>query len=304
MIRGFSFLDRGRCPLHRQSKANCFQPCASCEWRFLRWPFGLPGRRPSALRPAGLARQRSWACLACFPCRYPLATGSGHSQPSGVMTACLSVVASMSPVLALACGAGSLIRCGSSTRGSPPVFRRSASARASSLVPVKSPTFTALPSSSAAFSSMTIQRGPPLCLATNSAGLGAWALAVSNSLALGLPVLASVMALASGVMVASGSPGVCGVRSGAGIGLASGWLLINEGQNQWGGLSGSRLFAREAGGVDPINQAVQGDDCFVSVIGDGDNSLTSRWVKFCARFCIIHAAGACAGSHDGALGWD
>src|SRR5690606_19383828 len=264
MIRGFSFLDRGRCPLHRQSKANCFQPCASCEWRFLRWPFGLPGRRPSALRPAGLARQRSWACLACFPCRYPLATGSGHSQPSGVMTACLSVVASMSPVLALACGAGTLNRSGSSTRGSPPVFRRSASARASSLVPVKSPIFTVLPSSSAAFSSMTSQGGPPLCLSTKSAGLGAWGLAWSYW-------------------------------------LASGWLLINEGQNQWGGLSGSRLFAREAGGVDPINQAVQGDDCFVSVIGDGDNSLTSRWVKFCARFCIIHAAGACAGSHDGAL---
>lgn len=75
-------------------------------------------------------------------------------------------------------------------------------------------------------------------------------------------------------------------------------------KDQMGRLSGSRLFAREAGGVDPINQAVQGDDGFVSVIGDGDNSLTRRWVKFGARFCIIHAAGAWAGSHDGTLGWD
>jgi len=80
--------------------------------------------------------------------------------------------------------------------------------------------------------------------------------------------------------------------------------LINEGQNQWVGLSGSRLFAREAAGVDVIDQSIQGDDCFVSVVGDADNSLTSRWVKFGARFCIIHAAGAWAGSHDGALGWD
>ncbi|SPO67433.1 conserved protein of unknown function [Pseudomonas sp. JV241A] len=43
----------------------------------------------------------------------------------------------------------------------------------------------------------------------------------------------------------------------------------------------------------------------VTGIGDGDNSLSSRWVKFASRGSMNHAAGAGSGWHPTATtrGW-
>ncbi|ROL81258.1 hypothetical protein BLX41_05910 [Pseudomonas protegens] len=42
---------------------------------------------------------------------------------------------------------------------------------------------------------------------------------------------------------------------------------------------------------------LQRDQSLVTVSGDGDNSLSSRWVKFGSRSSMNHAAGAGGGWH-------
>ena len=47
---------------------------------------------------------------------------------------------------------------------------------------------------------------------------------------------------------------------------------------------------------------LQRDQSTVAGVGDGDNSLSMRWVKSGAYGCMIHAAGAGGGWHTTAFG--
>ena len=47
---------------------------------------------------------------------------------------------------------------------------------------------------------------------------------------------------------------------------------------------------------------LQRDQPPVAFVGDGDNSLSMRWVKSGAYGCMIHAAGAGGGWHPAAFG--
>ncbi len=42
---------------------------------------------------------------------------------------------------------------------------------------------------------------------------------------------------------------------------------------------------------------LQSDQSLIAVVGDGDNSSSSRWVKFASRASMNHAAGIGAGWH-------
>ncbi|MGF6593710.1 hypothetical protein ABIE20_003939 [Pseudomonas sp. 2835] len=42
---------------------------------------------------------------------------------------------------------------------------------------------------------------------------------------------------------------------------------------------------------------LEGNQPLIAVVGDGDNSLSSRWVKFASRGSMNHAAGAGGGWH-------
>ena len=48
--------------------------------------------------------------------------------------------------------------------------------------------------------------------------------------------------------------------------------------------------------------SLQGDQCTIAGIGDGDNSLSMRRVNSGAYGCMIHAAGTGGGWHPAALG--
>ncbi|MNE08974.1 hypothetical protein D3C80_1016380 [compost metagenome] len=56
----------------------------------------------------------------------------------------------------------------------------------------------------------------------------------------------------------------------------------------------------QAGLADPFLQGRQLADGVVTVVGDSDNSFSSRWVKFGSRFCMTHAGGG--GRSCGAAG--
>lgn len=45
------------------------------------------------------------------------------------------------------------------------------------------------------------------------------------------------------------------------------------------------------------------DQSLVTGIGDGDNSLSMRWVKFGSTGCMNHAGGNGGGRHVAATGW-
>ncbi len=47
---------------------------------------------------------------------------------------------------------------------------------------------------------------------------------------------------------------------------------------------------------------LQSDQSLIAVVGDGDNSSSSRWVKFASRASMNHAAGTGGGWHSIATG--
>ena len=63
-------------------------------------------------------------------------------------------------------------------------------------------------------------------------------------------------------------------------------------QHHGGEVSESRLFSG-ARSPDVVLQGGQLADGIVAVVGDSDNSFSSRWVKFGSRLIMVQAAGAC-----------